>query len=399
MKRTFSTVFLFISVVAVGAGLLFFPGAAVQGARKGLSFCGQILIPSIFPFMVLASFLVKSGLAKKIGRHIGAITRFLFYLPGCTGATILVGLIGGYPAGARGIKALVEQGEISPRQGERMLNFSVGAGPAFVITAVGANLLGNSAAGVVLFVSQVAAAVGIGVISGLIARRKGESADPPSSSRRQTTDKIDIATALVDSAADSTAGMLNMSAFVILFSALLAILEQSGAGGVFSQALLALGIPSSAAQSILPILLEVTGGCSSAAQAGASPVLISFALGWAGACVHFQISASLNGVHFSRGNFTLMRLLHGLLAAVISWGFFALAPEVAAEVFASSSPSLQAGFASSPAGCCVLLALCAAFLLSLTFHKNAGRFSHMDFYRQACYNLKKRKSAVNRKQY
>ena len=73
--------------------------------------------------------------------------------------------------------------------------------------------------------------------------------------------------------------------------------------------------------------------------------------------------------------------------------------EVAAEVFASSSPSLQAGFASSPAGCCVLLALCAAFLLSLTFHKNAGRFSHMDFYRQACYNLKKRKSAVNRKQY
>ena len=236
MKRTFSTVFLFISVVAVGAGLLFFPGAAVQGARKGLSFCGQILIPSIFPFMVLASFLVKSGLAKKIGRHIGAITRFLFYLPGCTGATILVGLIGGYPAGARGIKALVEQGEISPRQGERMLNFSVGAGPAFVITAVGANLLGNSAAGVVLFVSQVAAAVGIGVISGLIARRKGESADPPSSSRRQTTDKIDIATALVDSAADSTAGMLNMSAFVILFSALLAILEQSGAGRCFAGA-------------------------------------------------------------------------------------------------------------------------------------------------------------------
>ena len=125
IKNFLQTCLVAAAVLAVAAGILFLPSAASDGARKGLDFCGQILIPSLFPFMVLSSFIVKSGLAARMSTVLEPITRLLFRLPGCTGATIAVSLIGGYPAGARGIKALLERGDITPKQGERMLGFSV----------------------------------------------------------------------------------------------------------------------------------------------------------------------------------------------------------------------------------------------------------------------------------
>lgn len=349
-------------VLLAGAGILVFPGAAGDGARNGLSFCGEILIPSIFPFMVLSSFVVKSGLSNAISKMLDPITRRLFCLPGCTGATIVIGMIGGYPAGARGIKALLERGEISPSQAERMLSFSVGAGPAFVITVVGSGLLGSSQSGLILFASQCIAAILIGILSGFLARRKGETCEKGGRSPAQ---KCDISTALVESSADSTSGMINMCAFVVLFSAVLNIIIQSGLGDAITGFLMALGVPQSTAASLIPILLEVTSGCTNAANLGASPFLISFALGWAGACVHFQISASLTNVTFSRMKFTFYRLLHGLFAAAVSYLGFSLFPE-AAEVLSTTAKPLSAGFAATASGSVMLILVCALFVLSIT---------------------------------
>ena len=355
--------------VLLGAGILRYPAACAEGIRNGLTFCGQTLIPSLFPFMVLSAFVVKSGLSAKISRFLEPVTRFLFHLPGCTAATILIGLIGGYPAGARGIKALIERGDITVQQGERMLCFAVGAGPAFVISVVGGGLLGNGKAGLILFVSQTLGAVLIGVVSGLFSRH---SAEPTSNRRQAPQETPPLSSALVESAADSTNGLINMCSFVILFSAILMLVQACGLSDWLSGALIAIGIPQSAAQSMLSIFLEVSGGCTQAALNGASPMLISFALGWAGACVHFQISASLKSIRFSKAKFTLFRFLHGLLAALISFAGFRLFPDVAETFSTVSSPAAQAS-SSSASGSIMLVIVCIAFLL--TFGARSG-FRH-----------------------
>ena len=43
-------VFAAVAAALAAAGILCFPGQCAQGAKRGLSFCGNILIPSIFPF-------------------------------------------------------------------------------------------------------------------------------------------------------------------------------------------------------------------------------------------------------------------------------------------------------------------------------------------------------------
>lgn len=372
VKGILSIAFTALLVTAAAAGILCFPKTSTQGARTGLQFCGEILIPSIFPFMVLSSFVVKSGLSARMGRVLSPVTQTLFHLPGNTGATILIGMIGGYPSGARGIKALIEQGEISEKQGARMLCFAVGAGPAFVISAVGGGLLNSGRAGVLLFLSQITAALLIGILAGLPYRKEKNECKDRSEKGRST----DFSTALVDSTSDSASGMLSMCAFVILFSALISILRESGAGEALTLLLTKCGVPPAAARSLLSILLEVTGGCSEAARAGASPTLISFALGWAGVCVHFQIAASLHSFHFSRAKFTFFRLAHGLLAAAASAVLFRFFPQEQ-EVFSNLSKPAGASLAADPTGSVMLLAVCALFLLTLSAQK-------VDFRRKKC---------------
>ena len=372
IKGILSVTFTALLVIAAAVGILCFPTASTQGARNGLQFCGEILIPSIFPFMVLSSFVVKSGLSGRMGRALSPITQTLFHLPGSTGATILIGMIGGYPSGARGVKALIERGEISEKQGARMLCFAVGAGPAFVISAVGGGLLHSGRAGVLLFLSQITAALLIGILAGLPYRKEKNVCQAPP--KKAATS--DFSTALVYSTSDSAAGMLSMCAFVILFSALISILQESGAGEALTLLLTRCGVPPAAAQSLLYILLEVTGGCSEAARAGASPALISFALGWAGVCVHFQIAASLHSFHFSRAKFTLFRLAHGLLAALGSAVLFRFFPQEQ-EVFSNLSKPAGAALATDPTGSVMLLAVCALFLFTLSAQK-------VDFRRKKC---------------
>ena len=292
-------VFAAVAAALAAAGILCFPGQCAQGAKRGLSFCGNILIPSIFPFLVLSVFVVKSGVSKALSRLLDPVTKRLFRLPGSAGATVLIGLTGGYPSGARGIKALLDSGEITQKQARRMLCFTVGAGPAFVISVTGSGLLGSVQTGIILFISQLSAALVLGILVGLFAR--GEEA--PAEAR----------------------------------------------GG---------------ASSLVPVLLEVTTGSTAAASAGAGAPFLSFALGWAGLCVDFQIFSMLRSVSFSKAVFLLFRLFHGLLSAlftVIGLHFF----PITETVFFSTGQSLSGGLALRADGGLLLLLLCVVFLLSL----------------------------------
>ena len=102
-KKRLKTLQILLSAfgaAAFGGGILIAPQAASQGVRDGLTLCGQVVIPSLFPFLALSSFLVQSGLAQRAGHLLEPITKLLFRLPGAAGSAILMSLIGGYPVGA-----------------------------------------------------------------------------------------------------------------------------------------------------------------------------------------------------------------------------------------------------------------------------------------------------------
>ena len=58
-----------------------FPAVMIDGIRKGLSVCGSVIIPSLFPFTVISDFVLRSGLGSIIGKKLYPLTNDLFHLP------------------------------------------------------------------------------------------------------------------------------------------------------------------------------------------------------------------------------------------------------------------------------------------------------------------------------
>ena len=52
------------ALLAATAALVAAPSQAIEGAKNGLALCGNVIIPSLFPFFVLSSLVVDLGLRR-----------------------------------------------------------------------------------------------------------------------------------------------------------------------------------------------------------------------------------------------------------------------------------------------------------------------------------------------
>ena len=121
---------------AVGMLLLIMDSkTAISGAKDGLDLCIRTVIPSLFPFFVLSSMVVGS-VSGSLG-WLGAILRRVCHIPQGTEGLLLVGLLGGYPVGARVVSSAVDGGRLSAEDGRRMITFCNNAGPSFIFGMAG----------------------------------------------------------------------------------------------------------------------------------------------------------------------------------------------------------------------------------------------------------------------
>lgn len=355
VRPRFGTALIAIGIVCSGAVVLLRPEAVASGISRGLSICSSVIIPSLFPFLVLGGFLSKSGVANAIGRHLERITRLLFGLPGCCAAGILIGFVGGYPAGGAVVGELTRSGQITREEGQRMLSFCVCGGPGFIISTIGAGLMGSTAFGFILFAAHIAAAMFLGVFSAPVDSRKKKSAIV---SHRPC---VSVAAAFVESVTAACQSLLSMCGFILLFSGFLALLDTF--------------IPSDnrTLSALLCCLLEVSCGCVAAAKLGSlAPFFLGVAVGFGGLSVHCQLASSLVGTGVLTTRFWLSRLVHGFLTATLTLLLLRLIPITMPVFGTSSTPVIQA--VSHHVGISVfLLMLCGIWLLSVD---KAGRVTY-----------------------
>ena len=133
-------------------------------ASEGLRLCGELIVPSLFPFFVDSLLLGKLGFPEALGRCLSPLTRRLFHVSGKGATALFIGLTGGYPMGAAYLAELLERGEISPRETERLLGFCNNSGPAFLVGAIGAGVFDSAKAGHLLYIAHIQAALASGIL-------------------------------------------------------------------------------------------------------------------------------------------------------------------------------------------------------------------------------------------
>ena len=355
-----------ILLICGAVGILIFPSETATGAGRGLAYCINILVPSLFPFMALSTLIVISGFAERIGRWFHRTVSVLFYLPGCAGAAILMSLIGGYPVGAKGIAGLWKQGALTDEQAARMLCFCVNSGPAFVLTAVGCGMLGSIKSGLLLLTALIIPPILFGIITGIFARKRQASCKTKTPERKEPliSPKQQGIPAIVSATEDASRAMLAMCAFVILFNALNFLLHASGIAEVLTKGLSACGFSAATASALPSVLLEVVGGCTECAVTGVGLPVIAFALGWGGFCIHFQIFSIVGRLPFPKWRFFFFRFLHGVCSAFLVMVLQRLLP-IEIPSFSNTTDAVVAGTASSLPGTVALLLLSAFFLITM----------------------------------
>ncbi len=346
IRRFFITI---ISIIFILTLALF--GAEISdGVRVGLSVCGEVVIPSLFPFMVAAGFVAATGASDIISRPLSVITRPLFSLPKCTAAPIFLSFISGYPVGAALAAKMAENKQISRAEAEKMLTFTVNSSPAMAIFAVGIGMFGSKRYGIMLYFVHIAASIITGIVfsrlvlknwskkekqTGKLSMNVAINSDSEPSRAATEFSRLrrkNIADAFVGATADASMSMLGICGCVILFAGIVTLLDR---------------------YSFFAPLLEVTVGCRYAAKYGLP--LASATLGFGGLSVIMQVMTLSKGL-IRPTVLIASRLTHAALSFLLCNAAMAILPQKSVQVLSNSSPILNSTMSvAAPASAALLL--------------------------------------------
>ena len=113
--------------------LLFCSNECITLASNGLLIWYKNMIPSLFPFMVLSGFMVRSGLSLKVGQWLQPVLGLFFRLPSHMLYAIFMGFLCGFPMGAKIVADMLEKEQITLKEGEYLLAFCNNIGPLYLL--------------------------------------------------------------------------------------------------------------------------------------------------------------------------------------------------------------------------------------------------------------------------
>lgn len=268
------------------------PNVCTSGASKGLLLSGRVIIPSLFPFTACVLFIMKSGGLSLLG-FTAPFAKKVFHLPPEQFSLMLLSFIGGYPVGAKLLNEAVKSGKISKENAGIMLNYCVNAGPAFIVLAVGGGILGSKKIGYILLAAHITASLILCLFFGFFIKNYTVVS-------KNTVENFSAADNFVSAVSDAASTVFSVCAYVILFSAINEYIN------CFSEKI-------SVFKFISP-LLEVTNAVTGMRNI----VIIAFLLGFAGVSVWCQIFSMGKHIKINFAVFTLSRIAHGILSAVIT---------------------------------------------------------------------------------
>ena len=137
--------------------LLFHPKEALTGVKNGLGLWLNIMIPTLLPFLILTGALLKTGNIRKLLKPSAFFWKTFFGLSPVGAYVLILGLLCGYPMGAKLAHDLYIDQQISRREGEYLLTFSCNASPAFIISYLSGILLKNKISAVQMILTFLAA--------------------------------------------------------------------------------------------------------------------------------------------------------------------------------------------------------------------------------------------------
>lgn len=285
-KKFLKIILILISVTFLCL-LTLFSDVCKSGAGRGILICGNVIIPSLFPFMVCISLIIKT--AESGSTHFSVKRQEYFEIF----KIMCLSMLGGYPIGAKLINDLYAQKRINLKTANIMQMYCVNAGPAFIISAVGNGIFNSVYVGITLFFSHIIPSFLIELCTLKFINTKFE--------KTYQNQHLTFSENFVTSTAESASSVMKICTFVLIFSIINSYIEY------FSKQ--------------LPILKNIVyfTEVTSAITNTKNIVFVSFLLGFAGISVWFQVFSISDKAKINLKLFIIGRLLHGVMSSILTF--------------------------------------------------------------------------------
>ena len=335
LKRNFiPLVFLFFIFC-----LLFFSKSNLPAVKSGLLLWANSVVPSLFPFFVATELLMHTNIVTQLGNILNHYMKPLFNIRGEGAFAFIMGIISGYPVGAKIATNFRKNNICTKEECERLLSFTNNSGPLFIIGTVGVLMFKNTTIGILLFITHILACITVGVIFRFWKYKKETTnyfkPSNSNSSTNKTVSFYNLGEVLSESITSSTSTILLIGGFVVIFSSIISILKASGTLTILSNLLSpffhTLNIDIAFISPLLSGFLEITNGINTISSIACKKlsyniIFTAFLLGFGGISVLLQVLSITSKTDLSIKPYLYGKLLHGILAAFYTYIFINVFP-------------------------------------------------------------------------
>lgn len=282
---------------------IFYSDEIAHSVKSGLRLCANVIIPSVFPFIILADFLIFAVDFSTLN-FVPYLFEKIFKINKSGVYALIIGFLCGFPLGVKTAKELYIAKELSKEETERLIGFCNNTGPAFLVSGIGYGLRGDVSEGVFLYVIMIISALLVGYIFSLKSK--------PSVSSAQFTKKYFSLTNSIRKAGNNT---LTICAYLTFFACFCGILRN-----ILGENLLYLFI--------IP-LLEVGSAASILSKTRLLPEILSlaltaFAICFSGLSVHLQALSFISDTDLKVKKYFAMKLIEGIFSFLLTFLLFPL---------------------------------------------------------------------------
>lgn len=308
-KQNIKIFIILISTAFLGYAMIIFSVDISVAVYNSIICCLTVIIPSLYGFLALASFLVKTNFYAIMSKPFAGLSRYVFRIPTELFSIFLISLFAGYPVGAKLIYELIEQNKISPKDAETMLCYCYASSPTFIIGLVGVKLFSSIKIGLYIYLSLILTNMILAIIIGLTKKI------PPKTTNIYT---IKINTKILISSIESGAkSLFQVCLMIVYFAIIIAILINIGLVQFLSKSLSDFSnIDINSSSILIKSILEISNLSSLPQLCFSYLPIITGVFSFGGICIILQVAALTKG-KIKLIKFLIFRLISSIISAFI----------------------------------------------------------------------------------
>jgi len=313
--------------------LIFFSSSCSQAVKLGLSLWINSVVPTLFPFFIATELLSHTNIISIIGKFFNIFMKPLFNIRGEGSFALIMGIISGYPVGAKIACDFRKKNICTKEECERLLSFTNNSGPLFILGTVGITMFRNSTIGLLLLITHLLGSFTVGFIFKFWKNNKTNNRSSnrfDETATMKTVHLSNLGEVLSKSITNSISTIFLIGGFIVVFSIITAILSSTNIirylSFLFVPIFNLLHIDISFIEPLLFGLFEITNGINNISNIltkniSLNIIFTAFLLGFGGISILLQVWSTIAKTDLSIKPYLYGKLLHACLSALYTFIF------------------------------------------------------------------------------